>query len=742
MERAGPERDGDLVGAVLDGRYRVGAVLARGGTSTVYRGVDTRLDRPVAVKVMDPAFAADPTFLSRFEREARAAARLHHPGVVGVYDQGIDHTPASGRRAFLVMELVDGATLRELLREHGELPVPLALSVTEQVLSALAAAHREGLVHRDVKPENVLIGPGGVVKVADFGLVRAVAEASSTTGDVILGTVAYLSPEQVATGGADARSDVYAAGILLFELLTGMPPYTGETALSVAYRHVHEDVPSPGSTGIAVPPALDELVVAATRRDPAARPPDAAAFLAALRRVRTAAGIATVVVPLPSADTVPVERPGHARHAAPAGGGTATALASPPTRRAAAPGGTRALTRGPDAPRRMPAGSAPAGPGAPPYRPGPYRSEPGDDPWARERLRNRRAFIAWVLVVLLLATAIGVSAWWLGSGRYTSVPELSGQDRAGVAAVLADADLDLVVLEDHNDTVPAGTVISAEPGPGTRALRGSDVDVVLSLGRPAVPRVDAAADPAQVEQTLRDTDLTPVRDRAAEQFHDTVPAGSVIELRPAAGTVLTVGAPVTIVVSKGSEPVSMPDVRGLPELDAVAVLAERGLIAVVEREFDADVAAGAVIDSEPAPGEETSRGSEVTVLVNEALVVPDVIGRSWPDASAELIAQGFSPEQTGDGAGSDGATVSELDPQPGSSVDPGDNRVEVEMTTDVVVPDVEGLTVAEARRLLEELGLRVQLRQIFGDESSPVRGQSPDGGDTVRSGSRVRLSTF
>ncbi|MGH3989753.1 MAG: protein kinase domain-containing protein, partial [Pseudonocardiaceae bacterium] len=199
--------------------------------STVYRGTDTRLERPVAIKVMAPRFAADPMFLQRFEREARAAARLDHPGVVGVHDQGVDSSSA-GDHVFLVMELVDGATLRDLLRLHGRLPVPLAISVADMVLSALAAAHREGLVHRDIKPENVLIGPGGVVKVADFGLVRAAAELSST-GDVILGTVAYLSPEQVATGAADARSDVYAAGVLLFEMLTGAPPYTGETALSV-----------------------------------------------------------------------------------------------------------------------------------------------------------------------------------------------------------------------------------------------------------------------------------------------------------------------------------------------------------------------------------------------------------------------------------------------------------------------------------------------------------------------------
>ncbi|MGH3792155.1 MAG: protein kinase domain-containing protein, partial [Pseudonocardiaceae bacterium] len=299
MERQGPDHDGNLVGTLLDGRYRVGSVLARGGMSTVYRGTDTRLERAVAIKVMASRFAVDPIFLERFEREARAAARLHHPGVVGVHDQGVDSSPA-GDSVFLVMELVDGGTLRDLLRQHGRLPVPLTLAVAELVLSALAAAHRAGLVHRDIKPENVLIGPGGVVKVADFGLVRAAAEASNHTGDVILGTVAYLSPEQVATGMADARSDVYAAGVLLFEMLTGTPPYTGETALSVAYRHVNDDMPAPSTAGAVVPAPLDDLIVRATRRDPAVRPPDAAAFLHALRAVRTDLGIDPVPVPVPS----------------------------------------------------------------------------------------------------------------------------------------------------------------------------------------------------------------------------------------------------------------------------------------------------------------------------------------------------------------------------------------------------------------------------------------------------------
>src|SRR5918997_4235026 len=244
--------------ALLDARYRVGPLLARGGMSTVYRGTDTRLDRPVAIKVMDQRLAADPAFRNRFEREARSAARIDHPAVVDVHDQG-QHPSGigtglggDGPLLFLVMELVEGGTLRDVLRARGALGVPAAFAVMEPVLAGLAEAHRLGLVHRDVKPENVLISRAGEVKVADFGLVTAAAQAGASHAGMILGTVAYLSPEQVTTGSADARSDVYAVGVLAYELLTGTVPFTGDTAISVAYRHVHEDVPAP-SARVAVP---------------------------------------------------------------------------------------------------------------------------------------------------------------------------------------------------------------------------------------------------------------------------------------------------------------------------------------------------------------------------------------------------------------------------------------------------------------------------------------------------------
>ncbi|MFC5140914.1 protein kinase [Actinomycetospora rhizophila] len=283
-------------GTVLEGRYRVDGVLARGGMSVVHRGVDLRLERPVAIKVLDGALASDPAFVRRFEREARAAARLAHPGIVAVHDQGRDPDGT----VFLVLELVEGGTLRDVLRDQARLHPAAALTVAEQVVTALQVAHDRGLVHRDVKPENVLIGRDGAVKVADFGLVAAAWETDpDDSGEMVLGTVAYLAPEQVTDGRADARSDLYATGIVLFELLTGVPPHGGDDAVTVARRHVQNDVPLPSSVVGGVPRALDRLVIAATHRDPERRLADAHAFLAAARGVRMDADLPFHPVPLP-----------------------------------------------------------------------------------------------------------------------------------------------------------------------------------------------------------------------------------------------------------------------------------------------------------------------------------------------------------------------------------------------------------------------------------------------------------
>ena len=295
-------------GQLLDGRYRVGSWIARGGMATVYLGTDTKLDRTVALKVAHPELADDPEFVRRFTGEARSVARLSSPNVVAVYDQGSD-----AGLLYLVMEYVPGRTLRELLRERGRLSPREALDIISGVLGGLAAAHQAGIVHRDVKPENVLLGDGNTIKVADFGLARAASRASHTRTGMIIGTAAYLAPEQVSRSVSDARTDVYAAGVMLYEMLTGAQPHTGETPLAVAHKHVSDPVPAPSSVVPGLPPSLDALVALATSRDPDLRPADAGQFLHAITDVRRGMPIggagAAPAAPPAAAAPLPSPRP-------------------------------------------------------------------------------------------------------------------------------------------------------------------------------------------------------------------------------------------------------------------------------------------------------------------------------------------------------------------------------------------------------------------------------------------------
>jgi serine/threonine-protein kinase len=350
--------------------------------------------------------------------------------------------------------------------------------------------------------------------------------------------------------------------------------------------------------------------------------------------------------------------------------------------------------------------------------------------------------ISWIVVVLLLAGMIGVAAWWLGNGRWTTVPELAGLQRSAVEATLADADLDTTITEDHHDTVPDGTVISSDPGTGIRALRGSDVIVVLSLGHPVVPDLPVGTSAEDAEQAIREADLTPQPVTAAQEYHDTVPAGTIIGLQPASGTVLTVGAPVTLVISKGPAPTAVPQVRGLPEAEAIAALTRAGLTAQVRREFDNEVPGGQAVGTDPEAGTETARGTDVVLVVSTALIVPDVVGQSREPALAALAAAGLQPRERGDGAGKREARVRAVQPGAGSLVDPAHNAVTVQLTTEIAVPEVVGMSVAQARQVLAAAGLNSDVRQFFGDESSTVVTQSPGPGRTVRPGDTVRLRTF
>ncbi|WP_441296813.1 PASTA domain-containing protein [Allokutzneria sp. A3M-2-11 16] len=649
-------------------------MIARGGMSSVYLGLDTRLERPVAIKVMDSRLSGDRSFLDRLEREARTAARLHHPSIVGVYDQGVDHRE-DGELAYLVMEYIEGGTLRDVLHERGELPIPLALSVLEPILAALAAAHEAALVHRDIKPENVLIGRGGTVKVGDFGLVKAIAGAGTTSDSVILGTVAYLAPEQVATGAADARSDVYSAGLVLFEMLAGTPPYTGDTALSVAYRHVNNDVPAPSTLRQGVPAELDELVVRATRRDPSVRPSDATAFLNELRRVRTSLGIHPVPVPVPPSKVsakLPSYKPARDD--------------DPPTEQITA---IRDYTDGPTVQKpRLPVSSGPMGTRtmnrsdlpamAQHQQAAAPEGEPAPPPSKRdqERARGRRLALIWSLVITLLVAGVGGTAWWLASGRFTDVPPLAGQTLGKAQDRLRTADLVAKVVHEPHDEVPIDEVIRSDPQSGSKVLRGNEVTLVVSAGLPEVPQVAAGASIGDAERAIREAKLQPAQNASADDYSTEVPEGRVLKLVPGPGTKLKVGAAVTIALSKGKPPVPVPAVAGMTKDAAYAELRRLGFEPEDGgQDFSADYEAGRVAKTDPPAGTKLDPKStrRVKVMLSNAVTVPNVSSQKASDAAKALREKGLDVEvrHVLPGGGRDDATVVSQSAAPGTRVRPG-----------------------------------------------------------------------
>ncbi len=586
METTAEERIDPLVGRLLDDRYRLDSLIARGGMATVFLANDTRLDRTVAVKVMHRALADDPEFVARFTREARASARLSSAEVVAVYDQGTD---AGTGLAYLVMEHVRGRNLRDLLRERGALPAAEALELIEPVLVALAAAHAAGLVHRDIKPENVLLADDGRVKVADFGLARAVeaSNLTATTG-LLIGTVAYLAPEQVETGRADARSDVYAAGILLWEALTGEQPYTGETPLSVALQHVRSDVPPPSTVVAHLPTTVDALVLRATRRNPADRPADGRALLTEVRALRST---------LPTDPTV-VCRSGRQQSAA------NRTLIGPLPGRASGP--------------------APSSPGA-----------------ARPR-RARRGRIA-IAVVAMLALLAGAGGYYLGEGRFTKTPGVLGLGRAAASQALSNGGLgSRFGTAVSSEAVPAGAVLGQSPGPGARIGKHAVVTLVLSLGpdRRAVPNIVGSSEPAG-RSALAAAGLA--YRSTALAFSRTVARGVVLSTDPAVGSRLKPGTPVALIVSKGVQQVAVPDVRGKDAAAATAALRTAGFVVTTSLAFSDAVGKNSVLDQSPSRGS-IDLGAAVALVVSKGpdlVKVPDLTGGDRDRAVSALQTLGL-----------------------------------------------------------------------------------------------------
>ncbi|MFF3563095.1 Stk1 family PASTA domain-containing Ser/Thr kinase [Streptomyces sp. NPDC002574] len=596
-----------LVGRTLDGRYRVEARIAVGGMATVYRALDTRLDRVLALKVMHPALAAEPGFVERFIREAKSVARLDHANVVQIYDQGTD-----GTYVYLAMEYIAGCTLRDLLRDRGALPPRAALDILEPVLAALGAAHRAGLVHRDMKPENVLIGDDGRVKVADFGLVRAVdahTTTTSTTG-VVLGTVSYMAPEQIESGTTDPRSDVYACGVLLYEMLTGGKPRAGGTPMQVIYQHLNEDIPAPSATVPGLAAQLDALVASAAAREPALRPADAVELLGRLHSTRAALSPAQL-------DAVPPTAHAPAPPAAPrpAGAEEATSVVHRTTR----------LEMPPEPTRRQPV-------------PGPGHAAPDG-----ARLRARPGMIA-VVIALLLVAGIGASVWYINDGQFTRTPAVLDLARADAEKQLRAAGLKVEVVEAFDAATPKGRVSGTDPGPGTRIRDDGTVTLTVSKGPEQVKVPDVTGRSlARARQDLASAGLT--AGRVTREFSDDVPQGEVISTDPGSETTRKPDSAVALVVSKGV-PVEMPDVVGAPLEDARKELQEAGLRVRVapQRVFSDQADEGGIAAQNKDAGQQLAAGDTVTLTVSKGqqmVDVPDVGGKDVETARQELKAAGF-----------------------------------------------------------------------------------------------------
>ncbi|MCF6523002.1 Stk1 family PASTA domain-containing Ser/Thr kinase [Streptomyces sp. JJ36] len=622
-----------LIGQVLDGRYRVDARIAVGGMATVYRALDTRLDRVVALKVMHPSLAADAVFVERFIREAKAVARLDHPNVVGVHDQGAD-----GAHVYLAMEYVAGCTLRDVLRDRGALRPRAALDVLEPTLAALGAAHRAGLVHRDVKPENVLIGDDGRVKVADFGLVRAVGNETSSGMTSIMGTVSYLAPEQIEHGQVDTRSDLYACGVLLHEMLTGDKPHTGETPAEVLYRHLHTPMPAPSAAVPGLAPELDALVARATAREPEARPGDAVALLAEVRATRAALGDAEL-------DLAPPQEAGGGPRAVPvpAGGGDGRTARAP---RSVAPeddgAGDRTTVLS-----RVPAG----GPGDDgvdrtsrlPTPPGGPSGEPPEGPaGGRRRRAPRRSLL--VLLGVVLAALLGTAVWYVNSGQFTRTPAVLDMTEAEARKELAEAGLGVRVERDHSLKVERGRVVESDPAPGARIRDTGTVTLVVSRGPELVKVPELSGTPlADARRQLRDAGLDP--GRVTRRFDAETAQGSVVRTEPAAGTERRPGSAVALTVSKG-EKTEIPEVTGQDAEDAREELREAGLtVRLADERVFSEEEKGAVARQSPEAGATAARGDTVTLTLSrgpDLVAVPDVEGKGLDEARRLLEDQGFT----------------------------------------------------------------------------------------------------
>ena len=627
-----------LIGLLVDERYRVTRRLARGGMATVYVAQDERLDRPVALKVMHPHLADSDAFVERFRREARSAARIVHPGVVSVFDQGV----VTGQ-GFIVMELIDGTNLRQLLRAQGAFTIPQALRYTTDTLEALRAAHRVGVIHRDIKPENILVPSDGPAKVTDFGLARAASEVSMSSTGNMLGTVAYIAPEIATTAEADARSDIYSVGIMLYEMLTGAVPWAGESPLQIASHHVSDDVPSPSAAQPWIPREIDDLVAALTAREPANRPADASDAIDLVAR-------AAAAIPSNLANRRAEVAPGERHRASETSALNTEIMSAQFTRPLPSPASSSvALVHTSGATQAAQAASPP---------------------------KNSARAAAWIALVVLLLVVAGLGGrwWWTeyGPGSYLTMPETTGRTLTDVQADLDALGLRTQVEEEFSDDVDTGSVTRSDPEGGSSVHKRAEVQLYVSKGvdMKTVPEVTGKSQD-EAQRSLTDAGLAV--GAVTDAYSEDVPQGQVISQSVAAGTPLAHDSAVDIVLSKGREPLTVPTLSGLSASAAKSAIEDLGLVATPTEAYSDTVAEGQVISQQTREGSTLHRGDSVAYTVSkgpEKVAIPNVVGLQREEARSRLEGAGFTVKEEAILGGFFG-TVRSSDPAAGTMTKKG-----------------------------------------------------------------------
>ena len=622
---------------IFNGRYELHRRLGRGGMAEVYLARDLLLDRPVAVKVLFPALATDAGFVERFRREAQSAANLQHPNIVSVFDWG----EANGTY-FIVMEYVEGQTLAEMIHQEGRLHPDRAAEITHDIAAALGFAHRNRVVHRDVKPGNVLITRDGGVKVADFGIARALSDSTdqnlTKTGSV-MGTATYFSPEQARGAPVDPRSDIYSLGVVLYEMITGRPPFGGDNAVAIAYKHVQENPLPPRQIDPSLPDTLEAITLKCLAKNPANRYPTAQDLRADLRRYLDGSRIMAEPVLSPPYD----------------------------------PGATQAMA--PTAYDQTALVSGPVG-----YEPDEYDDDYDeyDDYEDEEPKRSKGFLVALVFLLLLLAgllVLLAVNLTRSGSETETAtVPNVVGQPIDAATQAITEAGFEVSTAYESSDQ-PADQVIRQDPPAGEEAEVGSTVTLTVSSG----PEPVAVPDVRGMTVTEASQALSAAGLLLGEQVQvesDEVEEGRIVEQDPPAGQEVPPGTAVTVQVSSGAGTVAVPDVTGQTEGEARAALESAGFTVNVQPQSSSDVEAGRVISTNPGPGSELEPGSTVTIVVSSGpsqVTVPSVEGLSEENAIGQIEGAGLVAnvsEEVVNNPGQDGRVISQS-PSAGERRDPG-----------------------------------------------------------------------